>query len=269
MRQILLAAGTACLVAGCSMTTAQKAAVLKIGCAVDGVVQPIAAPLVAGLGAAGASAASADALLLHPAVVAACTALGGTPALVMTPPSPAATAAAPAVAPPASSAAPGRTGQMSLKLVFTAGEGISGAVIRAGTWSRAAHVGGLLDGGMVLDATPSRGVALHPGIAGRVVGLFTVACTPKIERKALEWVHLQIGKPYDWTAIAGFFMRRDWHDPEAWFCMELWLAAFEYAGWPLLHLHHLNRGSPRDGMLSPRLQETPVSETLRRRLALP
>ena len=158
---------------------------------------------------------------------------------------------------------------MSLHLVFTRGEGMTGAVIRAGTWSRAAHVGGLLDDGMVLDATPSLGVALHPGISGRVVGLLAVACTPEVERTAVAWAHRQVGKPYDWTAIAGFFTRRDWHDPGAWFCMELWLAAFEHAGWPLLHLRHVNRGSPRDGMLSPRLREIPMTEDLRRRLALP
>ena len=99
MRQILLAAGAACFVAGCSMTPAQKTAVLKIGCAVDGVVQPIAAPLVASLGAGGATAASADTLLVHPTVVAACAALGGTPAAVLTP----APGSTPARAAPASS----------------------------------------------------------------------------------------------------------------------------------------------------------------------
>lgn len=157
---------------------------------------------------------------------------------------------------------------MSLRLVFTAGEGVTGAVIRAGTWSRAAHVGGLLDDGLVLDATPSAGVALHPGIAGRVVGLFAVGCSPETEQAAIAWARCQIGKPYDWTAIAGFFVRRDWHDPAAWFCMELWLAAFEAVGWPLLQLRHLNRGSPRDGLLSPRLRELPVTEGLRLQLAM-
>jgi hypothetical protein len=156
---------------------------------------------------------------------------------------------------------------MSLRLVFTAGEGITGAIIRAGTWSNAAHVGGLLGDDLVLDATPTLGVALHRGIAGRVVGLFATTATPDIEQEAISWARGQIGKPYDWSAIAGFFIRRDWHDPGAWFCMELWLAAFEQAGWPLLELRHLNRGSPRDGMLSPRLRELPVPEALRRALA--
>jgi hypothetical protein len=158
---------------------------------------------------------------------------------------------------------------MSLHLVFTAGEGITGAVIRALTWSPVAHVGGLIDNTWVLDATPTSGVALHPGIAGQVVGAFSIACPARVERRAVGWACRQVGKPYDWTAIAGFVGRQDWHDPGAWFCMELWLAAFEYAGWPLLHLRHLNRGTPRDGMLSPRLKEISVTAALRRVLTIP
>ena len=157
---------------------------------------------------------------------------------------------------------------MTLRLVFTAGTGVAGAVIRLGTWSRAAHVGGWLDDGRILDATPSAGVSAHFGISGRVVGIFEVNCPSDVSRAAVAFATEQLGQPYDWTAIAGFFARRDWRAPGRWFCMELWLAAFEAAEWPLLRLRHVNRGSPRDGMLSPRLAEIPVSEGVRRALAL-
>ncbi|MBW4089876.1 MAG: lipoprotein [Proteobacteria bacterium] len=98
MRKLLLAAVAVCLLAGCS--PAQKTAALRVGCSVDGVVQPLAASTVASLGTAGATAATADTLLVHPAVVAACAQIGGTPAVVAaaTPPPPP-TAAAPAAAP--------------------------------------------------------------------------------------------------------------------------------------------------------------------------
>ena len=85
MRHVLLAMVTICFTAGCAITPAQKTAALKIGCAVDGVVQPLAAPLVASIGPAGTSVASADTVLVHPAVMAACAALGGTPAAVVAP----------------------------------------------------------------------------------------------------------------------------------------------------------------------------------------
>ncbi len=86
MRKLLLAAGAACLLAGCSLSPAQKTAALQVGCSVDGVVQPLAASVVASLGTAGATAATADTLLVHPAVVAACAQLGGTPAVVVVAP---------------------------------------------------------------------------------------------------------------------------------------------------------------------------------------
>ena len=53
--------------------------VLTVACNVDGAVVPVAQPVVASLGNDGANVAKAD-LLVHPAVVAACKALDGSPA---------------------------------------------------------------------------------------------------------------------------------------------------------------------------------------------
>ena len=50
--------------------------VLTVACKVDGVVVPVAQPIVATLGSAGADTANVD-LLLHPAVVEACKAASG------------------------------------------------------------------------------------------------------------------------------------------------------------------------------------------------
>jgi hypothetical protein len=55
---------------------------LAVACVVDGVLVPVAQPIVAGLGSGGATAANLDSLLVHPGVVAACQALGGIPAHV-------------------------------------------------------------------------------------------------------------------------------------------------------------------------------------------
>ena len=59
---------------------------LTVACNVDGIVVPLAQPIVATLGPAGATTTNVD-LLVHPAVVAACKALNGVPASV-TPTSP-------------------------------------------------------------------------------------------------------------------------------------------------------------------------------------
>lgn len=84
MKRLLLAF---CLT-GCALTPAQQTTVetdvlvaLKVACLVDSVVVPIAQPVVASLGPTGAAISAAD-LLAHPAVVAACSAINGTPASV-------------------------------------------------------------------------------------------------------------------------------------------------------------------------------------------
>lgn len=73
-----------------SMTPEQQATiqqVLTVACNVDGVVVPVAQPIVATLGPVGATGANID-LLVHPAVVAACKALNGVPASVTSASSP-------------------------------------------------------------------------------------------------------------------------------------------------------------------------------------
>jgi hypothetical protein len=55
--------------------------VLTVACNVDGVVVPVAQPIVATLGRPGATAANVD-LLVHPAVVEACKHVSGVPVSV-------------------------------------------------------------------------------------------------------------------------------------------------------------------------------------------
>jgi hypothetical protein len=85
--------------AACNLTPGEQAQVtqeLIVACAVDGMLVPIASPVAASLGTSGAAAANVDNLLVHPAVVAACNAIGGTPA-----------SAKPVVAPATTTASPG------------------------------------------------------------------------------------------------------------------------------------------------------------------
>jgi hypothetical protein len=70
---------------------------LAVACNVDGAVVPVAQPVVATLGPGGATVAGTDSLLVHPAVVAACQRLGGTPAGVTPASAPFAVPAASAV----------------------------------------------------------------------------------------------------------------------------------------------------------------------------
>ena len=105
MRAIILAATgacglplIACLSACGNLPPDQQAKVtqaLAVACNVDGAVVPVAQPVIATLGPSGATVVGMDSLLVHPAVVAACQLLGGTPADVTPASAPVAVPAAP------------------------------------------------------------------------------------------------------------------------------------------------------------------------------
>ena len=70
---------------------------------------------------------------------------------------------------------------------------------------------------------------------------------------AYEWARTQIGKPYDFSAIAGIAIDRNWRDETKWFCSELVAASFEHVGLPLLSTRPsaaVWRYTPRDLLLS-------------------
>jgi hypothetical protein len=85
MRHIFATTLLACVAACSNLTPDQQTKLQRafsVACDVDGVVVPIAQPIVASLGQGAATAAGVDSLLVHPAVVAACQALNGVPAIV-------------------------------------------------------------------------------------------------------------------------------------------------------------------------------------------
>jgi len=81
----------------------------------------------------------------------------------------------------------------------------------------------------------------------------TVEVPTDVGKRILAFARAQIGKPYDYKSIAGFIMRRDWTDANAWFCSELVAASFKHAGHPLLRTEECNRISPSTLSLSPLL----------------
>jgi hypothetical protein len=81
MRRIMALPLLACLSACSNVTPEQQATIRQVltgACNVDGVVIPLAQPIVATLGPAGATAAQVD-LLVHPAVIEACKTINGVP----------------------------------------------------------------------------------------------------------------------------------------------------------------------------------------------
>jgi uncharacterized protein YycO len=53
--------------------------------------------------------------------------------------------------------------------------------------------------------------------------------------KALQEILSQKGKPYDFCAVSGLPLNRNWDNPEAWFCSELIAAGLNRDGWGIPH----------------------------------
>ena len=141
-----------------------------------------------------------------------------------------------------------------ISLRFSRGTGVAGAIVRWATWSPFAHVGFKLDNGKVLDATPEYGVSVRDAEDDKTTQYWRILAPKQHISDAVEYARLQVGKPYDWTAIYGMAARRDWHRDDKFFCSEIVEAAFDHVHWPLVRdFGKLNRITPRDLLLSMRI----------------
>lgn len=141
-------------------------------------------------------------------------------------------------------------------LRFTRGTGIGGYIVRLSTWSSFAHCGFKLDDGFVLDATPEHGVSLRKAEDDDTTIYFKILAPKEYIDGAVEYAHQQLGKPYDWTAIYGMAIRRDWWDESKYFCSELLEAAFAHIHYPLVRdSKKFDRITPRDLLLSTRIKQ--------------
>jgi len=141
-------------------------------------------------------------------------------------------------------------------LRFSRGSGLAGWIVRTATWSSFSHVGFKLEDGFVLDATPEHGVAIRMAEDDETTQYFQILAPTKYINDAISYARLQLGKPYDWTAIYGMAIRRDWWDDRSYFCSELCEAAFSHAHYPLVRdSKKFDRITPRDLLLSTRIKQ--------------
>ena len=100
-------------------------------------------------------------------------------------------------------------------------------LLRTYLWSRWSHAAIYDDErGVVFDATFTHGgcrvwpegefFARYPAHELR-----TIAVDADELPQARLWLDAQLGKSYDWKALAGIFMRREWADEGRWFCSEM------------------------------------------------
>ncbi len=83
----------------------------------------------------------------------------------------------------------------------------------------------------LLGARFSGGVRIRPEGYKKFFRILqvTLPCSRVVEDKFYEFLYAQIGKPYDFKAIGGFFLNRDWRNDAKWFCSELIAAALCHA----------------------------------------
>lgn len=141
----------------------------------------------------------------------------------------------------------------TVSLLFSTSRHPMSAVIRACTWSSWSHVA-LIDGDEVIEATAPAGVRRFPVVQaidhakrGKIVDL---PC--RDPGAVIAAAASQLGKPYDYTAVLGLGLHRDWQEDDAWFCSELVAWAFAQAGEPLFRAEVLRRVTPQHlWMLAP------------------
>lgn len=115
-----------------------------------------------------------------------------------------------------------------MRFLFTTQPGIPSAAIRAVDGGMASHVGIVTTGGAVVDSTfLHRGVRMwrrDEWLRKRTLVADVEFALPN-EAAAHLWLLDQVGKPYDWTALVGWLLWRDWSEDDSWYCSELAIAA--------------------------------------------
>lgn len=112
-----------------------------------------------------------------------------------------------------------------MKLILCANNSLGSWALRAVMWSRYSHSAILdEDTSMVYDSTMLQGgvrktfvaewLDHYPDREVREINIIDVA-------GARAWLDAQVGKPYDWTALLGIALHRNWQEPDRWFCSEL------------------------------------------------
>jgi hypothetical protein len=110
-----------------------------------------------------------------------------------------------------------------IKLLLTSSNNIGSLAIRTFSWSQWSHISTLISDTEAIEALPFKGViksSVESIIKDSNKHLFIYI---NIRNKDIFYNSLisQIGKQYDYSALLGFGLHRDWQDQDKWFCSEL------------------------------------------------
>ena len=119
-------------------------------------------------------------------------------------------------------------------LRFVHENGITSRAIEWFTRSEWCHVDFVLSDGRFLGARLDGGVQIRPHDYLKPAAFRYAYVEVPDSRKVYGWAISQVGKKYDWLAIAAFIPRTNWRDPSRWFCSEMTAFGFEQAHHPII-----------------------------------
>jgi uncharacterized protein YycO len=145
-----------------------------------------------------------------------------------------------------------------IKLQFSSATDLGSRVIQFYERGWPSHVDAVRWDGMLLGARSDvhagvpAGVQLRPPDYKKFnrVEIVKLPCSHGVESLFWDFLNTQIGKPYDKKAIVAFAVRRDWRNPDQWFCSELIVSGLEESGFfPRKLLIPANEVTPRDNLI--------------------
>lgn len=126
---------------------------------------------------------------------------------------------------------------MTVKLQFVCENALSSHIIAWFSQGHFSHVDAILpdSGGMLLGARSDAVGGQPPGVRIRTPDyvkferkvIMTIPATAIQEKAFYDFLHRQVGKPYDTEALWAFVVNRDWREHDSWICSEVQSAAGE------------------------------------------
>ena len=124
-----------------------------------------------------------------------------------------------------------------MKIKFTASLLPLSPLIRLWTWSKCSHCEFEFSDGMIIVAAMEAGrVIATKNRKYRWEYVYDIPLTKKQEAKLRSWAESQLGKPYDYTALAPFNVliprtKKQWKNDSQWMCSEFCAYGLELVGY--------------------------------------
>lgn len=132
-----------------------------------------------------------------------------------------------------------------LQIAFCRSRKVGSRLIRLFCWSRWSHVALVRDGWVIEAVYPYVRLVPLSVFKSHHDDVRLVPVTVRNDFGVWEAALKEVGKPYDWTALLGILLRRNWQKQDRWFCSELVSWCFAQAHAPLWRDEYLPRVTPQ------------------------